>query len=167
MAMQIDLPYLVRDKDRFGQDRWYVRRRGRLKIRLRVEPGAPDFLPAYNAARDAIDNGVEREARSRSARASTTPGTIAYVAARYFGSPEFNGENLTDKSRENRRQVIEACVQEKLKNGNETGTIPRKCFRRRTSIGGSKTKRRSPTRRSIAASSSPPCVRGRRSKSRR
>lgn len=127
MSTHVKLPFLVKDTDRHGNDRWYVRRIGLGKLRLRVEPGHPDFLPAYNAARDAIENGPEREARARGTRASQTPGTIAWVAARYFASPEFNGEGLTDKSRMIRRAALEEMFREKLK-GHESGAIPAKCL---------------------------------------
>jgi integrase len=126
MATQIELPYLVKDRDRHGNIRWYVKKRGHKKIRMHVEPDAPEFLQAYAAARESMANGIELESRNRIVRASTTPGTIAYVAARYFGSPEFNSDKLTDKSRSIRRASIEECLREKVKNGTESGMIPAK-----------------------------------------
>ena len=48
--MKIDLPYLVKDRDRYDTVRYYVRRKGQKKTRIQFGPGDPRFLQAYNSA---------------------------------------------------------------------------------------------------------------------
>lgn len=49
--MKIDLPYLVKDRDRYDTVRYYVRRKGQKKTRIQFDP---KFLDAHNAALDSI-----------------------------------------------------------------------------------------------------------------
>ncbi|MCZ8100598.1 MAG: tyrosine-type recombinase/integrase [Burkholderiales bacterium] len=44
------LRYLVRDVDRYGKVRYYVRRKGSPKIKIEGQFGSPDFMVAYAAA---------------------------------------------------------------------------------------------------------------------
>jgi len=44
------LDYVTRDKDRHGNVRYYFRRPGKKKIRLRGQPGSDEFMAAYAAA---------------------------------------------------------------------------------------------------------------------
>ena len=51
--MQLDLPFLVQDVDRFGNVRLYVRKKveGRYrKVRLRSQLGSSTFMAEYQAA---------------------------------------------------------------------------------------------------------------------
>ena len=47
--MHTTLKYVFSDVDRHGRWRHYVRFRGR-KVRLRAQPGTPEFLVAYSDA---------------------------------------------------------------------------------------------------------------------
>jgi integrase/recombinase XerD len=40
----VALRYLVMDRDRHGNERWYVRVPGQKKVRLRQERGTPSFF---------------------------------------------------------------------------------------------------------------------------
>jgi integrase/recombinase XerD len=48
--LKVDFPYLVEDKDRFGNVRRYVRVKGRKKIRIRSVPGTEQFIADYREA---------------------------------------------------------------------------------------------------------------------
>jgi len=50
--MNVALPYLLKDRDRHGTPRWYVRRYGK-KIRLRSARGSPEFAAEYTSAVEA------------------------------------------------------------------------------------------------------------------
>lgn len=63
--MDIDLPYLSRNKDRHGNVRLYVRHNGGY-VRLRGEPGTPEFLAAYTAALERL--GGPKDAPGPNAR---------------------------------------------------------------------------------------------------
>jgi hypothetical protein len=55
--MRLNLPYLMTDRDRHGNERVFVRRFGR-KIRIRAQPGTTVFVNAYTAALEALENGA-------------------------------------------------------------------------------------------------------------
>ena len=51
IGMKFDLPYIKRDRDRYGVTRYYFRRRGQKPVRLTGEPGTAAFIMQYDAAR--------------------------------------------------------------------------------------------------------------------
>jgi integrase len=109
---QINFPYLMPDRDRHGNERLYVRRRGR-KIRIRAKPGTEAFAQAYADAlrileqgSPAVDHPVIKGARA---------GTLGWLAACYFASVEFR--QLEAKSQATRRCIIEDCLREPRKPG--------------------------------------------------
>ena len=59
----LDLKYLVKDTDRRGNDRIYVRRHGR-KVRIRELATVEEFMAAYRAALEAPDRSASRARRS-------------------------------------------------------------------------------------------------------
>jgi len=65
-------PYLSHEKTRHGKNVWYFRRGGR-RLRLRSQPGTPDFEVEYQAA-------LSGEAPPRRGAA---PGTLAWLVERY------------------------------------------------------------------------------------
>lgn len=109
MSMEIDLPYLARDKSRHGQWRLYVRKNGR-KIRILEAPGSAAFTRAYGEAIEALD-GPALEAGPRRAPS----GTLGWLAACYFGSSEFKG--LDPRSQGTRRRILDECLLEPRKPG--------------------------------------------------
>jgi hypothetical protein len=84
--MRIDFPYLMQDRDRHGNVRVYVRRDGR-KVRINAPMGSPGFAKAYSEAMDALEHPEGPQGRSGFRAAS--PGTLGWLAARYFGSRRF------------------------------------------------------------------------------
>lgn len=103
------LKFLGSDYDRHGRRRWFVRageRRARRKIRLPMGPGSPGFLQAYETAMATLARPPERN------NGQATPGTMRWLATRYFGSADF--ARLDPKSQVTRRLVIEGCLREPL-----------------------------------------------------
>jgi integrase len=106
--MRINLPYLCSDYDRHGNRRLYVRRGGR-KIRIRAKTSDPEFRSAYDEAIVALDvPAVDR-------RRTYHLGSLGWLAAEYFASPEF--KSLDPVSQLRRRAIIEECLQETRKPG--------------------------------------------------
>jgi len=107
--MRLDLPYLMADTDRHGNERRFVRRFGR-KIRIRALPGTAAFASAYSAALEAL----ESDAPPRQApRGGAPAGTLGWLASSYFAAVEFTG--LPTLSQSTRRGIIEACLREPIK----------------------------------------------------
>ncbi len=98
----LDLKYLVKDTDRHGNARIYVRRHGR-KVRIRELATVEDFMAAYRAALETPD---------RSATGFPTaaaPGSLRWLVQSYYGCPEFLG--LHESTRAKRRLILEGiCV---------------------------------------------------------
>lgn len=109
--LQVDLPYLVEDEDRYGTPRVYVRRYGR-KIRIREVPGSLAFLAAYNRALAEL-SGRKPVDRPGGEFEPFPPGTFGWLAAKYFGSAEFQG--IDAQSQRTRRNVIEHCLRQAYK----------------------------------------------------
>lgn len=104
-SVRMDLPYLMADTDRHGTRRLFVRRRGR-KIRIRERPGTPAFAGAYTAALAALESAAPRAL----ARSGAPAGTLGWLAAAYFGAPEFKA--LDPVSQRTRRRILEGCLLE-------------------------------------------------------
>lgn len=73
----VKLKYLRREKD----GRLYLRRNGRA-IRLRSQPGTPEFLQEYVAAITSLGS-------PRPAATASPPGSFAWLVQRYYTSAEF------------------------------------------------------------------------------
>lgn len=110
MPMRVDFPYLMADRDRHGNRRFYVRRNGR-KIRLRDKPGTEAFAQAYADALHAINHGDGKIGHEIIKAAPM--GTLGWLAACYFASPEFR--RLDPKSQSTRRLIVEECLREPRK----------------------------------------------------
>jgi hypothetical protein len=80
--MQIRFRYLVEDRDRHGNIRFYVRVPGRTKARIRAPFGTDEFVAAYNAA---VSDHVRGPRQSREAK----PGSFRHLCVLYYGSPVF------------------------------------------------------------------------------
>jgi integrase len=96
--VKISLRYLVEDMDRHGNVRLYVRRSGR-KVRLRAEPGTPEFLAEYDAA----VKGIERP---EPIEAPAARDSLRWLVERYYQSAEFT--QLEDSTRKVRRGQLDA-----------------------------------------------------------
>lgn len=91
--------YLVRDVDRHGNVRWYLRRRGLGKVRLPCGPESDEFDAAYRAA----IQGTKTPETPKIARFA--PGTFGDLISRYFASAEY--KQLAPSSRQARKLVLD------------------------------------------------------------
>ena len=111
--MKVNLPYSVKDRDRYGNVRYYVRRKGQKKVRIHFAPSDPRFLEAYNAA---IDSIIPKPIPDGPRLVAAAPQTFGWLAARYFTEcADYIG--LVPKSRSARRACIEDCLREPLEPG--------------------------------------------------
>jgi len=91
----VDLPYLVRDRDRHGNLRIYVRKKRALrKIRLHAPEGSGAFFEEYAAA---IAKMAEKPAHGRK--------SFAWLTERYYESAEFR--QLTGRTQGVRRSILD------------------------------------------------------------
>lgn len=100
--MKVDLPYIREDRDRHGNWRIYVRRRGR-SIRIDAKRDTPEFLDAYRAALASLEHAPAAEGAATN--------TLRWLIQRYYRSPEFTKE-LGDRTQYVRRGILDAIVQE-------------------------------------------------------
>ena len=107
----LDLQYLAIDRDRHGNLRTYVRI-GRKKIRIREKRGTEAFLEKYKEAVRLLTHPGEPE---RDVIKPARAGTVGWLAAKYFGSVEF--QSLDPVSQRTRRAIIDECLREPLKPG--------------------------------------------------
>jgi hypothetical protein len=82
-TVKIQLPNLLRDRDRHGTQRFYYRRKGQRMIRLHAKPGTPEFIAEYQRARD----GQIAPARLKSTKAAT--GSLRWLVAGYYEAANF------------------------------------------------------------------------------
>ena len=99
----LDLRYLVKDTDRHGNARIYVRRHGR-KVRIRELATVEEFMAAYRAALETPDivSGVKPTVAA--------PGSLRWLVQSYYGCPEFLG--LHESTRAKRRAILDGICRE-------------------------------------------------------
>lgn len=91
--------YCVEDKDRYGNVRVYLRRKGRRKVLLTGVPWSQDFMTQYEAALKGSAEGAAK-------------GTFKWLCERYFESPEF--KKLDDRNRPNRKNLLDKICAEPI-----------------------------------------------------
>ncbi len=113
--MKIDYPYLVQDKDRHGNVRYYYRRKGRPKVRITAAPGTPEFQEQYAAA-----HGGKIVERPSPAKASE--GSFWWLCQQYFKSAAF--KLLGKLTQHRRRGVLENICLSRTPKGKLRGDAP-------------------------------------------
>jgi integrase len=93
--------YLVCDRDRHGNARWYLRRPGQAKIRLRATPNTPEFDAAYRAAIEGPSEAPKHALRD----APAVPGTIEALIRAYYAGAEYKA--LAPRGQRVRRLVLD------------------------------------------------------------
>jgi len=100
--------YLATDRDRHGNVRYYFRRRGQPKVRLRAEPGTKAFLDEFLAAYDGAGRAGQPTSPSRK---NAAPRSLAWLFNEYEArSQAFKGLGDTTKAR--RRVVMDQICAE-------------------------------------------------------
>lgn len=107
--MELNPRYLLRDTDRHGNPRIYVRRRG-VKIRIREPVGSPTFHIAYARAVERLDR-IDAPRDEKSPRAFPR-GTLGWLGAQYLASPEFQA--MEPISQFEARRILESCFREPI-----------------------------------------------------
>jgi integrase len=108
------LDYVTRDRDRHGNVRYYFRRPGKKKLRLRGQPGSEEFMAAYAAA--LAGEKVEAEPKNKS---------LDWLCDRYFKSATFLA--LEDYTKRRKRTVLNEICDITLGEGKAArrlGTLP-------------------------------------------
>lgn len=100
---QVRYKYLISDTDRHGNKRWYVRKPGQRKIRLREEPGTPEFVVAYKKA-------LETLPEPKRGRAQIKPHSLQWLILRYYASPTF--KQLDRQTQKQRRSILDRIARE-------------------------------------------------------
>lgn len=95
--VDVRLKYIVEDADRHGNLRIYVRRPGHKKVRIREQPGTPQFMAAYNAA---IRGAAQPLTNDR--------GSFGYVCKAYFANKIFDRLDQSTKAWR-QRELEELC----------------------------------------------------------
>jgi integrase len=111
-AVKTNLPHLVSETDRHGNERVYVRRYGR-RMRLRPVEGSPEFVRAYADALDALNSRAPRLAAV--SLQGHPKGSLGFLGALYFGANEFR--RLATASQRARRNCLEECFRVAHKDG--------------------------------------------------
>ena len=88
--VELSLRYVVMDVDRHGNTRYYFRKKGFPKVRLRGIPGSREFMDAYN---DALTNHV-----GTIRIAPKDPNSFEFLCNSYFRSPTFRGLSSSTQS---------------------------------------------------------------------
>src|SRR5215207_780522 len=97
---RVPLKYVTSDVDRHGNPRWYFRKGGKPKIRLRGLPVSEEFMAAYKAALAGY-SPPQRPRRSSKSLA----GTLRWLCEEYSRSAPFH--ELAPRTRYVRRRELE------------------------------------------------------------
>jgi integrase len=97
-----NLKYLHAFIDRHGSSRYYFRRNGK-RTPLPGSLGSKEFMEVYAAC-------LAEQSPPAFRRPAASPGTLAALAASYFGSPKYRA--LATSSRANYRRVIDGFLRE-------------------------------------------------------
>jgi integrase len=116
----VKLPFLFTDRDRHGNVRHYVRRKGVGKKRLRAAPGTPEFIDEYRDALAALDSAAKTP--------SADPITLRWLVREFEGSHRFL--KVTPREQRNRHLLVRAILEEETKPGSgvRLGDCPLKRF---------------------------------------
>lgn len=110
IPMRLNLPYLSQERNRHGQECFYVRRFGR-RVRLHEAPGSPEFMTAYAEAVRELSG--RRPVRTIPELKPYPAGTLGWLGAKYFDSAEFRA--IDPISQQTRRLILEGCFREPFK----------------------------------------------------
>lgn len=102
MTITRPYPYLYRDKDRQGRERWRLRPPGRKAVTIKGRFGTPEFAAAYRAALECCEPAQKKGLGIR------TQGTIGALARSYLRSGAFI--QLSPRTQRSRRYLVEQFV---------------------------------------------------------
>ena len=100
---KLKFKYLVSDKDRHGNERWYVRKPGQRKIRIREEVGSEAFVAAYKKA-------LAAQVQPTAERTQIKPYSLQWFILRYYASSTF--KQLDAQTQKQRRSILNRLANE-------------------------------------------------------
>lgn len=106
--MKCELPYLMQDRDRHGNVRLYLRRKGRPKIRLRCKSDEPGFMEEYQAALAKMDPKPRLK--------GIKEGTLGWLVNEWEHSHTF--QKLASREARTRHLQLESMLKEETVPGN-------------------------------------------------
>jgi len=109
--MLVKFRYITKDRDRHGNLRFYFRRPGKPKIRLRGLPGSDEFMTAYKAA--LAENNPSRAKAEKS---------FDWLCDRYYKSAHF--QSLEEDTRRRKRAVLNENCNMVAGSGKRLGLAP-------------------------------------------
>lgn len=95
----VKLKYLLKDIDRHGNVRWYVRKRGAPKARLEGVPGSEEFAASYHAALLGV------RSTSASNKQPTKPNSFRWLVEQYYGAACYT--TLEPSTRHARKLILD------------------------------------------------------------
>ena len=111
--MLVKLRFVHRDRDRHGNERIYFWRKRQPKIRIREQPGTPEFYDVYRALlQRSVVRGVQPTIDHR-----PTHGTYRWLGEQYMMSPDFH--RLDARTQRVKRAILEATFIEPLAPGDD------------------------------------------------
>lgn len=116
--MKLNLPYVIPDRDRHGNVRYYYRRPGCRKIRIPGDPGSQAFVDHYYAVRE----GKIAAKPLRVQLQLSSAGTLRRLCEQYYVSSEFG--QLGTRTGHVRRLILEGICQSKNSKSKERGELP-------------------------------------------
>lgn len=121
MKVEANLRHITQDRDRHGNRRVYYRIEGYPMIRLRAEPGTPEFFAEYQRAKDAT-----AAAGKKSAGATTSTSTsLFWLVDQYYKSAWF--KTLAASTQKARRGLLDSICDSLVQTpagARQRGTLP-------------------------------------------
>ena len=103
LVISIKLKYLVHDPDRFGNDRYYVARRGIPKIRIWEPFGTPEFFEAYKCALENLGKPAKNNLEK------VPDGSFEWLCKRYLSCGQFQAGLAASTQVTKRRELNRLC----------------------------------------------------------
>lgn len=100
-ALEIRLRYLISDRDRHHNTRFYVRVPGRRKIRIHGTPLSDSFMEEYRSALEGMETTKLQAAEMK-------PGSFRHLCVQYFASSKFRENDVSTKNWQ-RRALEDIC----------------------------------------------------------
>jgi hypothetical protein len=104
MKVRTHFKFVIEDRDRHGNVRVYLRLPGKPKVRLRVDPGSPEFVAAYRAA---LAGDLPKPTRTVTRAA---PGTLRALCETYYASASFL--SLAPRTRRVKRLILDKLIEQ-------------------------------------------------------
>jgi integrase len=113
----IDLKYLLKDKDRYGNIRIYFRRKGVPKIPLKQPIGSPEFISEYKLA---FSGKAQTPApQQKLSRAHVVNGSLRWLIERYYDESE-DFSLLDPRTKRVRKMTLDAICMEPMSQDDAT-----------------------------------------------